>query len=347
MTHDFKTLNIQQDVDLQPFNTLATPAMAQWYTELTDDRQLPEVRRFLAKKQCPLLVLGGGSNVVLDERFSGLVVKVSTRGRQVIAEDEQSVVVRFAAGECWHHIVMWAVEQGYYGLENLALIPGSVGAAPIQNIGAYGVELVNIFESLDAFALDTGEYLTMSAQQCQFAYRDSIFKNELKDKVIITSVTLRLYKTARLMLDYPALKMALSNTGTSLLSPMTVAQAVIRIRQSKLPDPAELPNAGSFFKNPIVSASQLKTLQRQYADIVFYPLSSGDCKLAAGWLLDKAGWKGKMVEQIAMHQQQALVLTNPHRQNGRQVLNFADRVREAIVLQFGVELEIEPRVFVH
>ena len=331
-------------MDLQPLNTLAVPATAEWFCEVDTRAQLLDALSFARQKHLPVTLLGGGSNVILPPLVKGLVIKNALSGRSLVFDSDEEVVLECAAGENWHDTVMWCVERGYCGIENLALIPGTVGAAPIQNIGAYGVELACRFDYLEAMDIATGEITRLNRVQCQFGYRDSIFKGALQDKVIILAVALRLYKQPRLVLDYPALAQALGGAKQAL-SAKEVACAVIAIRQSRLPDPGEIPNAGSFFKNPIVSRAVFQSLQSQYADIVAYPLEGGQYKLAAAWLLDKGGWKGKLHNNMGMHQRQALVLTNPGRCSGPDILAFAERVRGAIEQRFGVSLELEPRVY--
>ncbi len=338
-------ITILENYDLQSLNTLAVPSYAQWFAEITDENQLLAALEFQKQQQCSLLILGGGSNVVLPEKVNGLVLKMATTGHSIVAETDKDIIITFAAGENWHSIVMWCVEQGYYGIENLALIPGCIGAAPIQNIGAYGVELKDCFESLNAINIDSGEAIYLDVNQCQFDYRDSIFKRGLLDKVIITDVTLRLKKIPNLTLAYPALKNALQQENLKSLTPLDVANAVIEIRESKLPSPSDIPNAGSFFKNPIVSESVFQKLKKQYPQLVAYPQKNNAYKLAAGWLLDNAGWKGKVVNGVCMHHQQALVLTNPQRCTSDQLLHFIEIVRTSIQEKFNIQLEIEPRIF--
>ncbi len=339
-------LGIVANVDLQSYNTLRVPVVAEWFAEVHHFDQLVGLLNFQSQQQCPLLVLGGGSNLLLPETLSGLVLRMATKGVAITEETADTIVVTAAAGESWHELVMWSVKQGYYGLENLALIPGSVGAAPIQNIGAYGVELERCFEYLDGMDISSGEIQRLDRQACQFGYRDSIFKRQLQDKFIITSVSLRLQKIPQLVLDYPALQQAFATLDKRQLTAKQVAAAVIAIRQSKLPDPQHIPNAGSFFKNPIVTAQRYTELQHSFPDVVAYPLDSGDYKVAAGWLLDKAGWRGKMINGLGMHAQQALVLTNPNQYGAKRLLDFVEQLRESIQQQFRLELEIEPRVIV-
>jgi len=336
---------IQEDVSLQHYNTLAVDVSTRWFVIIETIEQLQEALDFVKTKNCPLLVLGGGSNVVLAKDFTGLTLLIKTRDIHIEKETDTQIFLSVAAGENWHDTVMYCVDQGWYGLENLALIPGSVGAAPIQNIGAYGVELTQCFSYLEAIDVATGERLSFDNQACQFAYRDSVFKQSLKDQVIITRVVLALSKTPTWSLNYPALQNALKDYELSALTSQQVAQVVIAIRQSKLPDPKDIPNAGSFFKNPIVDSDCYERLREQYPQLVAYEQSDGCYKLAAGWLLDQAGWKGKWVNNIAMHDQQALVLTNPHRRSGSELLDFTDRVISDIQQKYSIYLEVEPRIY--
>ena len=346
-------LSIQHNVSLQPFNTLAVPANARWFADVTSVEQLHEVCEFIQQQQCSLLLLGDGSNIVLADDFPGLCVKISITGRCVEKETNDHVFLSVAAGESWHDTVMSCVDKHYYGIENLALIPGCVGAAPIQNIGAYGVELEQCFSYLEAIDRKTGELVTLNKSDCQFSYRDSLFKQSGRDQFIIIRVVLVLSKTPRWVIEYPALKEALGMDNSDDYSDLTisrVADTVIAIRKSKLPDPAELPNAGSFFKNPIVSAERYQTLIEQWPDLIAYPQRSADhhitgYKLAAGWLLEKAGWKGKMINGICMHQQQALVLTNPNRLAGQELLAFVSCVQADIQQRYQLTLEVEPRIY--
>lgn len=338
-------LDIQEQVSLQTYNTLAVDVTTRWFVAVRTNEQLCSALQFVKTQQCPLLLLGGGSNVVLTDDFSGLTVLIQTQGVHVEQQSDTRVLLSVAAGENWHDTVMYSVKQGWYGLENLALIPGSVGAAPIQNIGAYGVELTQCLEYLEAIDIDTQTLQRFDRDACQFAYRDSIFKHALKDKVVITRVVFTLSTTPVWSLDYPALQQALGGYDKAQLSSEQVAQAVIAIRQSKLPDPALIPNAGSFFKNPIVDIALYQELREQYPQLVAYAVDEGRYKLAAGWLLDNAGWKGRWLNRIAMHDKQALVLTNPHKQSGKALLAFVDTVIDDIQRVYGVQLEIEPRIY--
>lgn len=328
--------------NLQNYNTLASPVSAEFFVSVKDEAELLAAIKFARDKHLPLLVLGGGSNVVLHHDFPGLAIHIQLMGKDLVREDEQFFYVQAAAGENWHELVEYCLDNHYWGLENLALIPGSVGAAPIQNIGAYGVELKDVFSELRALDVNSGLSVTFTHEACQFAYRDSVFKNALLDRYIITSVTLKLSKQPDLKLHYPALQSALAGYSGDQLTPELVSQVVCDIRRSKLPDPKQIPNVGSFFKNPIVTQAKFDALQAQHPGIVAYAAGPGYVKLAAGWLIDKAGWKG-VSDGAAVHAQQALVLTNPDGLCGDAVLALAKRIQCSIADQFGVQLEQEPR----
>jgi UDP-N-acetylmuramate dehydrogenase len=327
--------------NLQKFNTLAVPAVADFFVSVSTEAELWDALKFARERNLPMLLLGGGSNIVLQHNFPGLVVHIRLMGKELIGEDNDFYYVRAAAGENWHELVEYCLDNHYWGLENLSLIPGSVGAAPIQNIGAYGVELKDVISELTALDIKSGLSVTFPKDACQFGYRDSIFKQALLDKYVITSVTLQLRKQPRLILEYPALKQALANCDHPV-TPADVSEIVCNIRRSKLPDPQKIPNVGSFFKNPIVSERKLAELKDAFPDLVFYPAGDGEFKLAAGWLIEKAGWKG-FEGEACVHSSQALVLTNPHHRPGTDVLALAERIRQSVAKLFGVGLEQEPR----
>ena len=331
--------------NLQNFNTLAVPAVAQYFVSVKNDDELREALAFARTENLPLLLLGGGSNIVLRDDFPGLVIHIKSQGREVVTEDDEFVWLKVAAGENWHQLVEYSLDNALYGLENLSLIPGSVGAAPIQNIGAYGVEIKELVAELSALNIRSGLLVTFTNESCRFAYRDSIFKQQLKDQYVITSVTFRLRKQPFLNLTYPALQAAFADIVEADISPQQVSAAVIQIRQSKLPDPAIIPNAGSFFKNPVIDQAQFDALKAQYPHIVAYPAALDQVKLAAGWLIDQAGWRGREVGGAKVHEQQALVLTNPHKSSGMAVLALAELIQQSVFNQFGVMLEMEPRTY--
>jgi len=331
--------------NLQKFNTLAVPALAQYFVSVKTDDELREALTFARTENLPLLLLGGGSNIVLRDDFPGLVVQIKSQGREVVDENDEFVWLKVAAGENWHQLVESSLDNALYGLENLSLIPGSVGAAPIQNIGAYGVEIKELVVELSALDVRSGLMVTFTNESCRFGYRDSIFKQSLKDQYVITSVTLRLRKQPQLNLGYPALRAAFAGTPDAEITPQRVSAAVISIRQTKLPDPAVIPNVGSFFKNPVINQAQFNALKLLNPTIVSYPAPDNQVKLAAGWLIDQGGWRGKEMGGAAVHEQQALVLTNSSKSSGQAVLELAGLIKKSVFEQFGVMLEMEPRVY--
>jgi UDP-N-acetylmuramate dehydrogenase len=292
--------------------------------------------------RAPKFILGGGSNVVLTRDVAAVVVKVEVRGRRLLGETADARIVEFGAGESWHGAVAWTLEQGWPGLENLALIPGSVGAAPVQNIGAYGVELKDRFESLDAVDLITGRSVTLDATACRFGYRDSVFKHGLAGKSVITRVRLRLPRDWQPVLGYLDLERKVSETGNARPDPSTLFDWICAIRRNKLPDPALIGNAGSFFKNPVVSAEQCRDIIGRDPEIVHYPLPDGTVKLAAGWLIDACGWRGKSVGRAGVYERQALVLVNRGGASGAEVVTLARAIQESVYGRFGIRLEPEP-----
>lgn len=330
---------------LQKLNTLAVPSTADYYVSVTNIQELKEALKFASERNLPLLILGGGSNIVLHKQFHGLVIHLKLRGVQILNETDDYVDVQLAAGENWHESVEYCLDHEFYGLENLSLIPGSVGAAPIQNIGAYGVEVKDLIIEVSTLEIKSGIEVNFTNESCQFAYRDSVFKQKLKDQYIITSVTFRLSKIPEANLTYPALRDYFANEDMNSITPEDVSQAVINIRQSKLPDPQQIPNVGSFFKNPIILLSQYEKLANQFPQMPSYSAGESQRKLAAAWLIDQAGWKGKELNGVAVHNQQALVLTNPNKLAGTAILELAKQIQLSVLNKFGVELEMEPRVY--
>lgn len=338
-------LQILPNYNLQHLNTLAVDAVADFFADIHSIDDLGQALKYAQTHQLPLLVLGGGSNIVLADDFPGLVLHIKLTGMEVVAEDDEFVWLKVGAGENWQRTVEHCLDFHYWGLENLSLIPGNVGAAPIQNIGAYGVELKDVFAELQAMEIKSGVLVSFDSDACQFGYRDSVFKHRLIDQYVITSVTFKLFKEPRYNLQYPALADALRAIPPEELSPHEVSSAVCKIRQSKLPSPGEIPNVGSFFKNPVVSVDTLERLQRSYPEMVAFAVDQDQVKLAAGWLIERAGLKGYSEGNVAVHQNQALVLTNPGRGNGREVIALADKIADKVLDLFGVALEREPRVY--
>jgi UDP-N-acetylmuramate dehydrogenase len=330
--------------NLQNYNTLASPVCADFFVSVKNNNELADSLKFSKEHSLPLLILGGGSNVVLHDNFPGLVIHLQFLGKELVREDDQYFYVKAAAGENWSEFVDYCLDQHYWGLENLSLIPGNVGAAPIQNIGAYGVELKDVFEELSALEVKTGLSITFTREACQFDYRDSVFKNDFKDQFIITSVTFKLTKVPMLKLEYPALQKALIGYSSDEITPQLVSEIVCDIRRNKLPDPNIIPNVGSFFKNPIISTDKLHEIQQLFPDAVYFPVDPRRVKLAAAWLIDRAGWRG-VNQGAAVHSEQALVLTNPHRLNAGKVLELANSIKSSVLQMFGVELDQEPRSY--
>ncbi|WP_035360028.1 UDP-N-acetylmuramate dehydrogenase [Achromobacter insuavis] len=327
--------------DLSALNTLGLASTAQACVTLDDVAQLPALSA-LAARHDRLLVLGGGSNVVLPETVPGLVARVALRGVRLLRAEADAWRVEAAAGETWHGFVAECVKQGWDGLENLALIPGTVGAAPVQNIGAYGVELADRFDSLTAWDVQAGRYVEMSAADCRFAYRDSVFKHQPPGRWVIVAVRLRLPRPWRPVLSYPDLQRHPGLAGEP--SARAIFEAVCEIRRAKLPDPAVTGNAGSFFKNPIVSAAQREALVARYPGLVSYPQPDGGYKLAAGWLIDQCGWKGRDLGAAGVHDRQALVLVNRGGATAADILALARAIQDAVAERYGVALEPEPVV---
>lgn len=325
--------------------SLALACSARQFITANDEQQIIDALKFAQQHGVQPLILGEGSNIVLAAATLDCVIHIASSGKQLIGDDEDYYYLNVAAGENWNELVDYCVANHYYGIENLALIPGSVGAAPVQNIGAYGVELQAFVHELSYVDTAAHTLQVMSADDCQFAYRDSIFKGALQDKAVISSVTFKLAKKECLNLSYAGIKQELNATNDSI-DARQLRDAVVRIRRRKLPDPANLPNAGSFFKNPIVDQSTLTHLQSKFPALVFYPLEGEtQVKLAAGWLIDQAGWKGYRAGNVGVHEQQALVLINHGGATGAEILALAAAIQTSVLAKFSVALELEPRVY--
>lgn len=333
---------IQSNQSLQGFNTFGVDVKAKAFVTIESTSELTEV---LKQNKLPVFILGEGSNILLTKDLDALVIKNNISGKTITDETEYHAIVRLGAGENWHSAVLWSLQKGLCGLENLSLIPGLVGAAPIQNIGAYGVELKDVFEKLEAVNLATGKLTVFHKEDCAFGYRDSVFKNRLKNQFCITAVYLRLSKTPEINIEYGDIKNTLEEMGISDPAPCDVSNAVIRIRTSKLPDPKVLPNSGSFFKNPEIGRKAFEQLQVRFPDIVFYTLPNEKVKIPAGWLIEQCGWKGKRIGHVGCHAKQALVLVNYGGATGRELLEHAKRVADSVKEKFGIALVPEVNVF--
>ncbi|QIA04751.1 UDP-N-acetylmuramate dehydrogenase [Pseudomonas fluorescens] len=335
------SLQIQPQVSLKPFNTFGVDVRAQLFAEAHSDADVREALAYASAHDVPLLVIGGGSNLLLTADIPALVLRMASRGIRVISDDGNRVVIEAEAGEPWHPFVQHTLAQGFSGLENLSLIPGTVGAAPMQNIGAYGVEIKDVFAGLTALDRQTGKLRDFSLEECRFAYRDSVFKQQ-PGRWLILRVRFALDRVAHLHLEYGPVRQRLSEQGIEQPTPTDVSRAICSIRSEKLPDPAVLGNAGSFFKNPLVSAAVVAQIKAQHPDLVAYAQPDGQMKLAAGWLIERAGWKGFREADAGVHKLQALVLVNYGAATGLQLLDLAQRIQKDISERFNVELEMEP-----
>lgn len=334
---------IQENKSLRHFNTFGVASTAQNYVEVSSEAELSPLQSLLQSQ--PTLILGGGSNMILPETVPGLVLHNRIGGIQVMQTRHNEVVIAVGGGTNWHQLVLWTLQQGFGGIENMALIPGTVGAAPVQNIGAYGVELKDVFEGLTAYDLHEGQLVEFSPADCAFAYRHSIFKTAgAKGRYLITRVRLRLTTHEHdLRTSYGAIQAVLEEKGISSPTPMDIGAAVIEIRRSKLPDWRQLGNAGSFFKNPIISTADFEALQKRLEGIKIpaYPAGEGFVKLAAGWLIDQSGWKGKKIGPVGCYEKQALVIVNHGGATGEDILSFSKKVMADVEEKFGIALERE------
>ena len=335
------SLQLQSQVSLKPFNSFGVDVRAQLFAEAHSDADVREALAYATAHDVPLLVIGGGSNLLLTADIPALVLRMATRGIRLISDDGNRVVIEAEAGEPWHPFVQHTLVQGFSGLENLSLIPGTVGAAPMQNIGAYGVEIKDVFAGLTALNRQTGELRDFSLEECNFAYRDSLFKQQ-PGRWLILRVRFKLDRAAHLHLEYGPVRQRLTEQGIEQPTPSDVSRAICSIRSEKLPDPAVLGNAGSFFKNPLVSAALVEQIKAQHPDLVAYAQADGQMKLAAGWLIERAGWKGFREADAGVHKLQALVLVNYGTATGLQLLELAQRIQKDIAERFNVELEMEP-----
>ncbi|PKO44382.1 MAG: UDP-N-acetylenolpyruvoylglucosamine reductase [Betaproteobacteria bacterium HGW-Betaproteobacteria-3] len=345
-------MNARQNVALQPYNTFGIVAKAHTLVQIATEADVQQVLADATLARQPKFVLGGGSNIVLTGDVKPLVLKVEIMGRRRVEETPRAWIVEAGAGENWHGLVDWTLAQGYPGLENLALIPGTVGAAPVQNIGAYGVELQDRFASLDAIDLETGKSFTLDAAQCAFGYRDSVFKHVASDarhfglagRALITRVRFHLPKPWKPVLGYLDLEKKIAETGVHTPSARQIFDWICAIRSAKLPDPRVIGNAGSFFKNPTVTPDQCADIIARDPRVVHYPMPDGSVKLAAGWLIDACGWRGKSVGNAGVYEKQALVLVNRGGATGGEVVTLAKAIQTSVYERFGIRLEPEPVV---
>ena len=338
-------MELQRNISLKAYNTFAMDVKARYFAEFTSIPELQALLQLPEVKKLPKIILGGGSNVLFTQDFDGVVLKNNIQGIEIIELDEEHNLVKTGSGVIWHDLVQFTIDQNLGGIENLSLIPGTVGAAPLQNIGAYGVELKDVFENLEAVEIESNELVVFNHEQCKFGYRESIFKNEAKGKYIVVSVTLRLTKKHVFNTSYGAITQTLAAMQVQDLNLKAISEAVSHIRRSKLPDPAQIGNAGSFFKNPEIPLAQYEQLQKEYAAIPSYPTSPGMVKVPAGWLIEQAGWKGKRFDNYGVHKDQALVLVNYGGAEGNKLKELAYQIIQSVQEKFGITLH--PEVNMH
>jgi UDP-N-acetylmuramate dehydrogenase len=338
-------MQIQENISLKPYNTFGINAKAKFFSIFSSTDELQELlNNYKPQTTNHKLILGGGSNILFTKDFNGLVLKNELKGIELIKEDENHYYVKAAAGENWHEFVMHCIQHNYAGIENLSLIPGNVGASPMQNIGAYGVEIKEVFEQLEACHIYDNKIITFSANDCEFGYRESIFKRKYKDRFVILNVTLRLRKRPVFHTSYGAVKQELERMGVKELSIQAISQAVINIRSSKLPDPKVIGNAGSFFKNPEIDNHKFHELTRSHRDIAGYAVRNHKTKLAAAWLIEQCGWKGYREGDAGCHAKQALVLVNYGNAKGEEIYNLSEKIKDSVYKKFGIKLEREVNI---
>jgi len=334
-------MDIQQNISLKSYNTFGIDVKARRFVEITSLNELKNVIR----SEKYFFILSGGSNLLLTKDIDKLVIHLNTKGIEVVQETNNDIFIKVQAGENWHEFVLWCIDHNYGGVENLSLIPGNVGTAPIQNIGAYGVELKDSMHELEALEIVTLIAETFTTKNCEFGYRNSVFKNELKGKYIITSVTFKLTKnTHKLNSSYGAIQSELDEGNIKNPTIKDISKAVIAIRQSKLPDPKEIGNSGSFFKNPIISTTDFRNLQKTYPDAPHYVVSKNEIKVPAGWLVEQCGFKGKRFGDAGVHNKQALVLVNYNNATGREILELSKKIQKTVLEKFKIQLEAEVNI---
>lgn len=333
-------ISVQENVSLKQYNTFGLSADAAYFAEITDSAQLSELAQTQYWK-LPRLILGGGSNILLLENFEGLVIYMNNKGIEILEENHDHVIVKVEAGENWHQFVLTAIEHGWCGIENLSLIPGSVGASPMQNIGAYGVEIEQVFQSLTAFDIHEKQFKVFNHEDCEFGYRTSVFKTREKGNYIISDVTYKLRKNPEINISYGAISSVLTEKNIQNPTIKDVSETVIAIRQSKLPDPDKIGNSGSFFKNPVVHLNKFEGILKDFPQMPFYEISSEKVKIPAGWLIEQCGWKGKKVGNAGTYKHQALIIVNHGDATGKEIWALAKEIRNSVIQKFGIELEPE------
>ena len=337
-------MNIIENYPLLKLNTFGVDVKARYFTSINTINELIEVTKTNVFKDLELLILGGGSNILFTKDFDGLVILNNIKGKEIIDQNQQSIFLKIGAGENWHELVMYCVDNGWGGIENLSLIPGNTGTAPMQNIGAYGVEIKETFVELEALEISSGKIVKFNNSDCEFGYRESVFKNKMKNQYIILNITLELKKNPVLNINYGDVKAILESQNIKNPAIKEVSNAIISIRQSKLPDPKKIGNSGSFFKNPIVSLNQLELIKKKYPNVVNYEINENEFKIAAGWMIERAGWKGKKFNNYGVHEKQALVLVNYGLANGIEIFDLSEKIILDIKDKFGITLEREVNI---
>ncbi len=335
---------IQENISLLPYNTFHIGAVARYFAAITSAEQAQEISQSLLVEKNTCSILGGGSNILFTRDYDGLIIKNEIPGIELINENEDFVFIKSGAGVIWQDLVMYCIERNYGGIENLALIPGCVGASPIQNIGAYGVEVKEVIHAVEAVQFFDRKIISFSNSECHFAYRESVFKNKYKNQFIITSVTYRLRKVPQFNISYGAIPQELERMGVKDLSIKDIALAVMNVRNSKLPNPKIIGNAGSFFKNPEISTVQFESLKNEFPEMVGYSTGNEKTKVAAGWLIEQAGWKGYREGDAGCHDKQALVLVNHGKATGSQILELSEKIINSVNDKFGIELSREVNI---
>ena len=337
-------MKIIENYPLLNLNTFGLNIKAKYFTSINTVNELIEIKKTNEFKDLELLVLGGGSNILFTKDFDGLVILNNIKGKEIIVQNHHSVFLKIGAGENWHESVMYCVDKGWGGIENLSLIPGNTGTAPMQNIGAYGVEIKETFVELEALEILSGKIVKFNNSDCEFGYRESVFKNKMKNQYIILNITLELKKNPVFNVNYGDVKTILENQNIKNPSIKDVSNAIISIRRSKLPDPKKIGNSGSFFKNPIVSLKKLTLIKNKYPKIISYKINENEFKIAAGWMIEIAGWKGKRFNNFGVHEKQALVLVNYGLANGMEIFNLSEKIILDIKDKFGITLEREVNI---
>jgi UDP-N-acetylmuramate dehydrogenase len=336
-------MKILENFNLKTFNTFHVSAHARYFADVSTLSGLQDVLSWSRDHKIPFILIGQGSNILFKQDFPGLIIELNIKGKEVLGETATHTDIRAMCGENWHELVRYTLGINLYGLENLSLIPGTVGAAPVQNIGAYGVEVKDTLLELQALEIATGSYQIFSNSACRFSYRNSVFKQELRDKYIICSATFRLAKNAKINLEYPSLRDAFLGTDPAAISPLMVSDMVCRIRNSKLPNPEQLGNAGSFFWNPRISIQQFALLKQQFPAIAAYP-ENDHVKIAAAWLIEQTGWKGYREGDVGVHQDHALVLVNYGAASGAELVALSEKIQASVLEKFGIQLFPEVRI---